>query len=128
MNVWDYSNSTRVNKINTGLAKVNMSLVSETDGALLLTGCDDGAVKIWRNYGEMKTWLVTAWSHSSQPLVSGLSVRCRDVLLQTVALKSTSSNAKIVCNNCEVHVRDRAFFSSSRLDQRRELCRETLNL
>ena len=136
VNVWDYSNSTRVNKINTGLTKVNMlSLVNETDGALLLTGCDDGAVKIWRDYGEIdKHSLVTAWNTlPSQPLVSDAigSVPLSYYKPSTHYKIHEFTKAKIVWQQLTgcMYATGNAINPLLRVwDVSSELCRETLNL
>ena len=63
VHVWDSTNSRVLNKFHTELRGVSaISLVNETDDAMLLTGAPDGHVKIWRDYdapNEHK--LVTAW-------------------------------------------------------------------
>ena len=63
VHVWDSTNSRIINKFNTELPGVSaMSLVNETDDAMLLTGAPDGNVKIWRSYGTPEAqMLVTAW-------------------------------------------------------------------
>lgn len=69
VHVWDQTTSAAITTLNTGMKSVNyMSLVNETDDALLLTGSIDGSVKIWRNYNADNTTLVTAWN--SLPLSS----------------------------------------------------------
>ena len=89
-----------------------LSLVNETDGALLLTGCDDGAVKIWRDYGEIdKHSLVTAWNTlPSQPLVSdAIGSVPLSYYKPSTTIKSTSSprrrssgnNSRGVCTRPE---------------------------
>ena len=64
VHVWDHSSSRMKNKIETGMKTVNvLSLINETDDSLLLSGCADGTVKIWRDYGAVKQEkLVTAWN------------------------------------------------------------------
>lgn len=73
VHIWNHNSSRMVNKIETGMKSVNLlSLVNETDDALLLTGCEDGTVKIWRSYDSIqKETLVTAWNTlPAQPIVS----------------------------------------------------------
>lgn len=64
VHVWERSSSRMKNKIETGMKSVNvLALINETDDALLLTGCTDGTVKIWRDYSAIKEEkLVTAWN------------------------------------------------------------------
>ncbi|ABO96460.1 predicted protein [Ostreococcus lucimarinus CCE9901] len=71
VHVWDHTSSRMVNKIETGLKSTDMlSLVNETDDALLLTGCVDGSVKIWRDYDKIGgESLVTAWNTLPSPTI-----------------------------------------------------------
>jgi len=138
VNVWDYSSSARVNKFDTGLTKVTMlSLINETDDALLLTGCEEGAVKVWRNYGELKKQtLVTAWNTlPSQPLVSDASavgsVPLSYYKPSTHYKIHESTKAKIVWQQLTGCMYATGNPDNPLLrvwDVSSELCRETLNL
>ncbi|CAN6650481.1 target of rapamycin complex 1 subunit Kog1p [Trichomonascus vanleenenianus] len=52
--VWDWSNSTRLNRFNNSNPKgtkiTEVKLINEDDQAMLLTGSSEGVVRIYRNY------------------------------------------------------------------------------
>ncbi|XP_066914633.1 regulatory-associated protein of mTOR-like [Clytia hemisphaerica] len=69
VSIWNYEAGSKLNHFVNGNPKTSritsLNILNEHDLSLLLTGSDDGAVRIWRNYcddenGRLK--LVTAWT------------------------------------------------------------------
>lgn len=80
VSIWNYELGSKVNHFNNGNPKTSritsMDLLNSHDLSLLLTGSDDGAVRVWRNYcddDDGRISLVTAWSALSSmiPLYKG---------------------------------------------------------
>ncbi|XP_028395165.1 regulatory-associated protein of mTOR-like isoform X2 [Dendronephthya gigantea] len=74
VNIWNFETGTRLNHFENGNPKPThitaMELLNSHDLPLLLTGSNDGAVRIWRNYTEGNPELVTAWPALSSLLPS----------------------------------------------------------
>ncbi|CAB3987511.1 regulatory-associated of mTOR-like [Paramuricea clavata] len=72
VNIWNFDNGTRLNHFENGNPKPTritaMELLNSHDLPLLLTGSNDGGVRIWRNYTQGEPELVTAWQALSSLL------------------------------------------------------------
>lgn len=74
VSVWNLETGTRLNHFMNGNPKPTritaMEILNAHDLSLLLTGSDDGGVRVWKNYSEREPELVTAWQALSSLLPS----------------------------------------------------------
>ncbi|XP_046854750.1 regulatory-associated protein of mTOR-like isoform X4 [Xenia sp. Carnegie-2017] len=65
VNVWNFETGTKLSHFENGNRKSTkitaMELLNSHDLPLLLTGSNDGGVRVWRNYTQNNPELVTAW-------------------------------------------------------------------